>query len=81
MVYGLPVVCISHSSALCDSFTTEKNKTMHYHTFLFFVLHNIIKLNKLGVNSFSELEICAKDCGQLKDAKGTRYSFKIKDAK
>lgn len=40
-----------------------------------------MKLNKLGVNSFSELEICAKDCGQLKDAKDTQYSFKMKDAK
>ncbi len=57
----------------------KKNKTMHYHTF-FFVLHNIIKLNKIGVHSFSELEICTNDCGQLKDAKDKQYSFK-KDAK
>lgn len=54
---------------------------MHYHKNIFFVLHNILKLDKLGVNSFSELEISPKDCGQLKDAKDTQYSFKMKDAK
>ncbi len=51
LICGFPVVCITHSLALCYSFTTKQNMPLPQK--YFFVLYNIIKLNKHSANSFS----------------------------